>query len=84
MPACRYQQLAFEGQCLFFNVPGAGSKCIAGGSVAVVAMTDNSLQGGGMPSGGVKYEVVLSVVACRDLPPGQRPSFKVSVGAAGS
>jgi hypothetical protein len=47
-------------------------------------MTDNSLQGSGMPSGGVKYEVVLSVVACRDLPPGQRPSFKVSVGAAGS
>lgn len=76
--------MAFEGQCLFFNVPGAGSKCVSGGSVAVVAMTDNSLAGSSMPSGGVQYEVVLSVVACRDIPPGQRPSFTVSVGAAGS
>ena len=67
---------------MHFNVPGAGSKCVAGGTVSVSAITDNSAILDRMA--GVRYEVVLAVVSCRDLPAGQVATFKVTVGAASS
>jgi len=47
-------------------------------------MTDNSLQSAKIPVG-VKYEVILSVVACKDIAAGHKPiRFDVSVGAPGA
>jgi hypothetical protein len=59
-----------------------GSQCTSNGRVAVTALSDNSFVDNGAP--GVKYEVAVSIVACKDLAVGARPSFQVSVGAVAS
>ncbi|KAL4451468.1 hypothetical protein ABPG75_007130 [Micractinium tetrahymenae] len=73
-----YHQLAYEGQLVFLTVPGWGSRCIDG-KLAVTALTDNSYSTDKV-TGGVKYEVVLQVVACRAF--SGALTFPVAVGAA--
>lgn len=74
-----YHQLAYGGQQLFLQVPRAGAGCTGGsggaggGAVAVTALTDNSAA--------VKYEVILTAIACRDVAKGERLVVPLAVGA---
>lgn len=73
-----YHQLANAGQLIFLTVPEWGSRCIDG-KLAVTALTDNSYSSSQV-TGGVKYQVVLQVIACRDF--SDALTFPVALGAA--
>ena len=46
--------------------------CTANGSISVASVTDNSVV--------EKYEVVVAILACKDLLPSQELIFQMSMG----